>query len=395
MSDVIRTPESIPESGPCMVELGLIRENPVALRAVNRKSEKYLGLVDSLREHGLMNPINVRVKEDDKTSIAYLEIVDGLHRFSGCRDADIPEIPVNILQADDARALELQLVGNFHKIDTKPHQYAEHLIRLLGFNALMTETDLAKKLGVSTDFIKKRLSLNKIQNENIQKLIDDGEINLTNAYSLAKLPPDEQANFVADAMKKSPGEFAPAVDARVKEIKEANKKGKTAGPLTFSPSPHSRKVLEIKSEIGLVEGEEAGVAAKAVISATGETNPVEAFDLGVKWVLHLDPSSIEEQKAQWEAGQVEKAEAKAKADAIKAAKAKKKAAKLAKDAAEAEAKANEALVREGVDDFDINAELAKVEAAAAKKKADREAKKVDEVDDADADADADDEPVEM
>ena len=71
------------------VALDKIRENPVALRSVNRDSETYRELVKSIRENGLLSPITVR-----QTDGPFFELIDGLLRFSACKDAGILEIDV-------------------------------------------------------------------------------------------------------------------------------------------------------------------------------------------------------------------------------------------------------------------------------------------------------------
>jgi ParB-like chromosome segregation protein Spo0J len=62
-----------------LVAIDKIRENPVALRAVNKQSEEYLGLVDSIRRKGFLGSITGRKKKDE-AGVEFIEITDGLHR---------------------------------------------------------------------------------------------------------------------------------------------------------------------------------------------------------------------------------------------------------------------------------------------------------------------------
>jgi ParB family chromosome partitioning protein len=276
------------------VEISKIRENPVALRTVNRQAEDYLGLVASMQQQGFFGAITVRPKKDPESDEEFYELIDGLHRFAAAKDAGILKINVDIVPLDDDLVLEAQILANIHKIETKPAEYTQQLKRVLARNPLMTEAELAEKLGKSSGWIQQRLSLTKIENEEIVTLINDGKIGLANAYALAKLPIEEQAQFVDRAMTQAPDEFVPAVNSRVKEIREAKRQGKDASKAEFQPVAHMRKMKDIKLEM---ETPEIG---PALISSTKTKKPIEAFNLAIQWVLHLDPESVKAQKAEYE-----------------------------------------------------------------------------------------------
>ena len=74
-----------------VVPLLLIRENPVALRGVDKTLEKYLGLVDSIKEQGVIKPIALQKKTDEETGEQYYILIDGLQRFSAAGDAGIED----------------------------------------------------------------------------------------------------------------------------------------------------------------------------------------------------------------------------------------------------------------------------------------------------------------
>jgi len=315
-----------------------IRENPVALRNVDRQSEDYLGIVQSMRERGFFGAITVREKLDAETGVSFYELVDGLHRFTAAKDAGIDMINVDVVSLTEDQVMEVQIMANIHKVETKPVEYSKQLMRLLTRNPLMTESELATKLGKSSQWIKDRLGLNKIGSEDIAKLIDSGEINLSNAYALAKLPPEEMADFLDRAITLPPDEFVPAVNARVKEIKEAKRQGKDPNAQAFQPVAHMQKLGDLKSEM------ETGEIGKVLCQECGAKTPLDGFALGVKWSLHMDPKSIEIQKGKDEERKKEREEAKQKREAEKADKKAVEAKKKAEEAAIAAEKAKEALV---------------------------------------------------
>lgn len=273
-----------------MIPLKDIRENPVALRSVNRQTEQYIGLVDSIRARGVLNPINVREVRGDNGKTLY-GLVDGLHRYTAAGDAGLSEIPAQVVNLSDAEVLEAQIIGNVHKIETKPAQYADQLQRILSQNPTLTSLELAKKLAKSPKWLSDRLSLTKLDSK-IQPLVDEGKLNLSNAYVLAKLPPEEQPNWLERAMTDTPQIFVPAVGQRVKEIRDAKRQGRTPGQVVFQPTAHLRKKTELEEEMAKPS------KGPQLVKENKLKTPEEAFAFAIKWVLHMDPASQDAQRAQ-------------------------------------------------------------------------------------------------
>ena len=310
------------------IELSKIRANKVALRDVKTDSETYMELVDSIRDKGVLNAITVRRGIDEETKEEIYEIIDGLHRFTASKDAGRETVPAQVLSAGDAEVLELQIVGNLQKVETKASEYTTQLRRMLNMHPMMTLTELAKKVCKSISWVNDRLSLKNIKSEKIMSLIDSGDICLANAFVLAKLPEDEQTDWVQDAIDSEAGEFVPRVQDRLKEIRDAQRKGREAQPLEFTPIAHLRKVSEFKDEM------ESGEVASILVNQCGISDPIEAFKLAVQWALNMDPASLEAQKVKWEQKEAEKAERKKKREAEKAAKKLEKAKKAQAEAEE-------------------------------------------------------------
>lgn len=313
------------------ISISSIRENPVALRTVNRTSEEYLGLVSSIRSKGFLGAITVRPKQDKETGEDYFELVDGLHRFSAAKDAGLENINVDVTDLNDDQVLEAQIMANIHKVETKPVEYSQQLRRILARNPLMTEAELASTLGKSAVWISQRLGLNKITNEEIQRLVNEGKIKLANAYALAKLPAEEMANFTDRAMTEQPDVFVPQVNARVKELREARRKGKDANPPVFTPVAHLQKLKDVKTEY------ETSEVGNALLATHAITDPAAAFKMAISWMLHLDPESVSSQEAKDVERKATRAEQKKKKDVERS----QKKAETAKVKADEAAKAAE------------------------------------------------------
>lgn len=357
------------------IPLDKIRGNPVALRDVNRQSDEFTELVGSVKKDGVITAISVRRKpgEDGKE----FELVDGLQRFSASQEAGtgtvadgqgvfdkdekgeirkdlngnpVGVIPAQIIAREDADALTAQIIANAHKIETKPVEYARSLMRYLGYNPTMTEAQLAGTLNKSPQWINKMLGLLKLH-DNIKPLVNEGRITVANAYVLAKLPQDEQLNWLDRAQTEGSNEFSAKALARVKEIRDANRKGTDAGEEGFVPVIHLRKKTELEQEMKKPEIlpaliRDLNITKGIKPSAEGLLAAATAgAALGVKWALSSDERSIEAAKQKDAERRKRDAEQKIRRDAEKTAKKEKEASEKAAKAREEAAKAREAAAK--------------------------------------------------
>jgi len=302
-------------SGTVELRVSDIYEEIVSLRPVDKSSEEFQGLVESIRLQGLLSAITVRPirltadgervepgkeREDDQEIYG---LVDGLHRLTALKEVGVPTVTCIVKECDDAQMLVAQVMANIHRIETRPAQYTAHLIRMIALDSTLTEATLAAKLGRSVQWLQDRLSLTKIKNTAILELINEGTICLANAFALAKLPEEEHVDWSARAQTMPPAEFLPQAAARQRELKTAARTGRQA-VAEFTAVAHSRKMSEIKAEHANHEA--------AVNLVNDGMSPAEGFALGVAWVLHLDPASVQEQHDKWLATRAEQTEAKKK-----------------------------------------------------------------------------------
>jgi len=308
-----------------------ITERQDSLRGFNPENDEYKMVRDSVERQGVITPISLvlafmpdgRTPKTDGDSGAQIYIlVDGLQRTSACRDLGIETIPAQVLQKSDADILSVQLMANANRVKTKPSEFTAHICRILAADPTLTKIELAANLCVSVSFIENRLSLGSVDAD-VAKLIDAGDIVLTNAYELAKLKPEEQPDYAQAAMDDAPAIFKVNVQKRLKEIRDAKRAGRDPNAVpTFEAVPHMRNLGELKTafddgEMGMVEDfvTEAGLA----------DDGVGAGKAILKWVLRMDDESVAHYRAEWEARQ-------AKAKAGKEERAKERALKRAEEA---------------------------------------------------------------
>jgi len=316
------------------ISLNDIRESKVALREVDREAEKYVSLVASVRERGIITPITVRPLKDPETGEDYFALTDGLHRYTAAKDAGLSQIPAHVMTLSEADALEVQIIANFQKIETRAVDYSKQLVRMFSSNPLLTISEVSKKLSVTNQWLENRLSLTNLTAE-IGELVNEGKIKLSNAYNLAKLPVEEQVNFVDNAMTMGPQEFPGVVSQRVKELRDAKRQGReAAGPQEFVPVARLQKLIDLKSEI------EKPTIGPHLVKVEKPRSLEDAFKLGLRWAVHMDSESVAAAKAKDEARRQELDAAKKKrADeraTEKAAELKKKGEEAAATAAAAQ-----------------------------------------------------------
>lgn len=84
---------------------------------------KIVELANSIRVHGLIQPITVRPNQDG------FEIIAGARRFRAAKIAELSEVAVRVLALDDAAALEVQLIENSQRQDVHPYEEAAGYLR--------------------------------------------------------------------------------------------------------------------------------------------------------------------------------------------------------------------------------------------------------------------------
>jgi ParB/RepB/Spo0J family partition protein len=299
------------------IPVTLVQRSDAALRDVQRETEEFQNLLHSINRNGVLKPILVREVKDAATGVTHYGLIDGLQRWTCACETGKTEIPAHIVEMDDAEILEVQLVANLNKIETKPAEYAKHLLRMLQRDPFLTRRALAERISVSLGWLDDRLSLGDLH-EDIQKLVDANQINLSNAYMLAKIPVEEQPEHVDAAMSESPKSFVPRMKERLKAIKDAKKAGKDASdPNEFKPTQVMQKVGDVKEEYAQDLPTLRTLLVKNELSSTEH---LEGAKFARAWILNSDPDSVAKQRDEHAARLAKREEAKEKAKKEKAEK---------------------------------------------------------------------------
>ena len=133
----------------------------------NFDQEKLEELAESIRQHGVIQPLTVR-----KLSSGYYQIIAGERRWRAARLADLEEIPAVIIEADDRKAMELAMIENLQREDLNPMEEAEGF-RALVANYGMTQEEAARRVGKSRSAVANAMRLLDLSPA-LQELVTEG-----------------------------------------------------------------------------------------------------------------------------------------------------------------------------------------------------------------------------
>lgn len=146
-------------------------------------------LAESIKEHGVIQPIVVR-RISDK-----YEIIAGERRYKASILAGKTTIPAIITDLDDKNSAEIALIENVQRQDLTPIEEAVSYKKILDMGYI-NQTELAEKLGKTQSTIANKLRLLNL-NDEVQEALLDGKISERHARSLLKLNEKNQVNMLS------------------------------------------------------------------------------------------------------------------------------------------------------------------------------------------------------
>jgi ParB/RepB/Spo0J family partition protein len=263
-----------------------IRRPKICLRPLRLSTIEYVELVESIREHDLLQPILVRPGHFP----GEFEIVDGWHRYSASREAGLVEIPCLIRSMTDREVMVYQLMCNSMGPETRPFEYARRLKLLMEDGCTLPELSaLTKK---STSWIKNILKLVRVCKE-ARDPIERGEIKMTAALALANLPPQLQTKFLDDAISMSATEFCERAKAALRDYKSYLLRVRQEDREDGAADPKIRSLADLKGEA--ITGE----IAPQVLKAAKAKTPLDGWMTCLAWIFRLDPLSVQRRKSNY------------------------------------------------------------------------------------------------
>ena len=147
--------------------------------------EELENLAESIRVHGLIQPLTVR-----EMPTGYYQIIAGERRWRAARLAKLSEVPVVVIDADDRKAMELALIENLQRQDLNPVEEA------LGYKTLMedyglTQEEAAARVGKSRPAVANALRLLGL-NQEVLELVRTGSLTAGHARAIAGLKSEKK-----------------------------------------------------------------------------------------------------------------------------------------------------------------------------------------------------------
>ena len=147
-------------------------------------------LADSIRQHGIIQPLTVR-----RLQSGYYQIIAGERRWRAARIAGLTEVPAIVIEADDRKAAELAMIEYLQREDLNPMEEAA------GFQSLiqthhMTQEEAAQRVGKSRSAVANSLRLLSLSPA-AAELVRQGKLSSGHARALLGLSGQAQEKAAA------------------------------------------------------------------------------------------------------------------------------------------------------------------------------------------------------
>lgn len=221
-------------------------------------------LSDSIKEHGLIQPLLVRPLDDGS-----YQIVAGERRWRASRMAGLEKIPVVIKDLSDDETMQLALIENLQREDLNPVEEA------LGYKKLMdtlglTQEQAAAKVGKSRPAVANALRLLALDSDETEAL-KNGEISSGHARALLSLPKGELRHQALELAKSG---------ASVRDIEGIAKQQK---PGISVKKPKVKNKIYVETEAAL----SSQTGRRVKISGNGKTGVIQIEFFGDDDLFHI------------------------------------------------------------------------------------------------------------
>lgn len=181
----------------------------------NFDDDKIEDLAESIKEHGVLQPIIVTKKGD------YYQIIAGERRWRASKKAGLKTIPAIVRDYDEKKIREVALIENLQRQDLNAIETAKAIKELMNEHDL-TQEELAKTLGKSRSAIANTLRILNLD-ERVQDLVADGKLTEGHARTLASIEsPQKQYKLAMDIINLDLS--VREAEAQTKIVKEEAKK---------------------------------------------------------------------------------------------------------------------------------------------------------------------------
>lgn len=256
------------------LDINLLQPNPLQVRSLI-KSESLVDLVESIKEHGILEPIVVA-----KTPAGY-QIIAGERRWRAARIVGLVTVPVVVKETSTQGMLEMALVENVQREDLNPIERAQGLQRLIDEFGISV-TEIAKRIGKSPAYVSNSLRLlalpDAIKDGIISNDITEGHARAIAGLTDVKLMVEVFKTILAE------GASVRRAEELVRKIKEQTQPFKRAVAEKIHSVELEKLIDEISQKLNArIRISQSKVSAKIQVVFKG---PPEATSAAVKALHH-------------------------------------------------------------------------------------------------------------
>lgn len=183
-----------PSNAAGLIQLAVEKIVPNPFQPRTRFSELELDeLSDSIRQHGVMQPVVVR------QTVRGYELIAGERRWRASQRAGITEIPAIVRDLDDQQVAALALIENIQREQLTAIEQARALARMRD-QFSMDQTALAAMISSSRSNVANLLRLLNLA-QGVQTMLEDGRLEMGHARALLPLPENMQQKTAEDVLK--------------------------------------------------------------------------------------------------------------------------------------------------------------------------------------------------
>jgi len=172
------------------IDIRDLRPNPYQPRRTFNE-EKLQELCNSIREHGILQPLIVR-----RSQVKGFDIVAGERRYRAAKMAGLQVVPAVVRDLSDVLLMEIALIENLQREDLNPIEIADAYAKLIE-KCHLTQDELAKRVGQSRSHITNMLRLLQLPAQ-IQDMVSRGTLTMGHARALLSVEDAEEQLRLAE-----------------------------------------------------------------------------------------------------------------------------------------------------------------------------------------------------
>lgn len=254
-----------PAGGIAEIPIGEIEVNPFQPRS-HFDQEALQELADSIKVHGIIQPITVR-----RLAANQYQLISGERRFQASKLAGLTTIPAYIRSADDQQMLEMALIENIQRENLNAIEIALSYQRLLS-ECNLKQDELGERVGKNRATVTNYLRLLKLPPD-IQIAVRDNKLSMGHARAIINVENPEQQLYI---FKKTLNE-----DLSVRKVEElvrevSGKKTESASPSTGGSPTVSKEISQLQSSLSSHFG------TRVVVKSDGQKGEIKIPFLSVE-----------------------------------------------------------------------------------------------------------------